>query len=123
LRTAGATFAAGWFMLRGYEVLWPLEPCRYDFVARDGTDFQRIQVKTTTYRSGRSYVANLSNSRRAGRVVYDVDELDYFFAIDADLNAYLIPFADVSGYGQIVLRGYCAYLDAERGQWLRNPTG
>lgn len=30
LRVAGSTLAAAWFMLRGHQVLWPLEPCRYD---------------------------------------------------------------------------------------------
>lgn len=30
LRTAGPSLAAAWFMLRGYQVVWSLEPCRYD---------------------------------------------------------------------------------------------
>jgi hypothetical protein len=108
-------------MLRGYEVLWPLEPCRYDLVVYDAVGFQRIQVKTATYQNAGGYVASLSNSRRAGRTVYDVDEIDSFFVIDADLNAYLIPFANVSGYWQIALRNYHDYLVAARGQWL-SPT-
>lgn len=119
LRTAGPTLAAAWFMLRGYQVVWPLEPCRYDLaVGADGA-FQRIQVKTATYRNAGSFVAQLSNSRRPGRRdLYDVDEIDSFFVIDAELNAYWIPFADVAGYGQISLRSYRHCLVSRRGQWL-----
>jgi hypothetical protein len=108
-------------MLRGYEVLWPLEPCRYDLAVRTGDTYQRVQVKTVTYSNGGCYVVGLSNSRRRGRVVYDADEVDCFFVIDAELNAYLIPFADVAGQNAVSLRGYGAYLVAERGQWLQQP--
>ena len=102
LRIAGPTLAAGWFMLRDYQVLWPLEPCRYDLAVRSDTEFQRVQVKTTSYRNAGTYVASLSNSRRAGRhVVYDVDEVDSFFVIDGELNAYLIPLAEVGGFQRI----------------------
>jgi hypothetical protein len=119
LRIAGPTLAAAWFMLHGYEVTWPLEPCRYDLIVRTSSDFQRVQVKTATYRAGGCFAAHLSNSRRPGhRDLYDVDEIDSFFVIDAELNAYWIPFADVAGYGQISLRSYRGCLVAERGQWL-----
>lgn len=122
LRTAGPTLAAGWFMLRGYQVMWPLEPCRYDLgICSDGR-FERVQVKTATFRNGGTYVASLSNSRRPGhREVYDLDEIDSFFVIDGELTAYWIPFADVSGYGQITLRSYRAYVVGERGNWVRSP--
>lgn len=53
--------------------------------------------------------------------VYDVDEIDTFFVIDAVLNAYLIPFADVAGYTQISLRRYGAYLVGTRGNWMQSP--
>jgi hypothetical protein len=122
LRIAGPTLSAAWFMLRGYEVVWPLEPCRYDLAVRTSDGFQRIQVKTATYRDGGSFAAHLSNSRRPGyRELYDIDEIDSFFVIDAELNAYWIPFADVAGYGQISLRAYRNCLVAERGQWLTPP--
>jgi hypothetical protein len=121
LRIAGAALAASWFMLRGCEVLWPLEPCRYDLAVSSGGMIQRVQVKTATFRNDGTFVATLSNSRRAGRVVYDVDEIDRFFVIDGQLNAYLIPFADVSGYQAIYLRNYRAFLVGERGNWLDEP--
>jgi hypothetical protein len=122
LRTAGSTLAAAWFMLRGYEVLWPLEPCRYDLAVRAGNGYERVQVKTVTYRSDDTYVARLANSRSSGQQVYTPDEIDCFFVIDADLNAYLIPFADVAGYQTIYLRHYEGYLVADRGQLLQQPA-
>jgi hypothetical protein len=119
LRIAGSNIAASWFLLRGYEVLWPLEPCRYDLAVRLGASFERIQVKTTTFRSGAGWIASLANSRREGHVVYGTDEIDTFFVIDAELNAYLIPLDHVAGLRTISLRAYRAYLVAETGQWLR----
>ena len=119
LRVAGPTLAAGWFMLRGYEVLWPLEPCRYDLAVRSDTKFQRVQVKTASYRNAGTYVASLSNSRREGRGIYEVDEIDSFFVVDGELNAYLIPFEEVGGFQTIYLRNYRPYLVAERGHWLQ----
>jgi hypothetical protein len=123
LRSAGPTLAAAWFMLCGYEVLWPLEPCRYDLAIRLDDAIHRVQVKTATYRNGGSFLVQLSNSRRPGhRDVYDVDEIDSFFVVDAELNAYWIPFTDVSGYGQISLRNYRGALVAEQGNWLQHGT-
>jgi hypothetical protein len=122
LRTAGNNIAASWFLLRGYEVLWPLEPCRYDLAVRLGESFERIQVKTTTFRSGATWIASLANSRREGQVVYGLDEIDSFFVIDAELNAYLIPLDRVAGRRAISLNAYRAYRVAERGQWLAGPA-
>jgi hypothetical protein len=119
LRVAGPTFAAGWFMLCGHEVLWPLEPCRYDFVVATGGAFHRVQVKTATYRSAStSAVVSISTTRRTGRAVYGIDEIDYFFVIDGELNAYVIPIAAVAGYQQIYLRRYDAFRVAAGGRWL-----
>jgi hypothetical protein len=110
---------AAWFMLRGCTVAWPLEPCRYDFVAERRGAFYRVQVKTTTHRPGPSHAVSISTTRRRGRVCYDVDEVDYFFIIDDQLNAYLIPFSVVAGSQQIHVRRYAGYRVAERGQWLK----
>ncbi len=110
--------AAAWFLLRGYEVLWPLEPCRYDLAVRANGAFYRVQVKTTTCGSGASSLASISSRGRKGRVVYEWGEVDLFFVIDADLNAFLIPLAAVGGYQLIHLQRYRTYQVAECGQWL-----
>lgn len=122
LRRAGAMLAAAWFMLRGYEIVWPLEPCRYDFLVDVGAAFFRVQVKTTTCRAGSSRPVSISATRRRGRVCYTADEIDYFFVLDGELNAYLIPIASVEGRQQLDLAAYRARIVAEHGQWLTAPA-
>jgi hypothetical protein len=101
--------AAAWFELCGYSVSWPLEPCRYDLLVwRDGRA-ERIQVKTTTVRAGRSWVVRLANQRKELHT-YDPDEIDQFFVIDGDLNHYLIPIRVVGGLTAVQLSAYEAYL-------------
>ena len=119
LRNAGPNLAAAWFLLCGMPVLWPLEPCRYDFVVQAHDTFHRIQVKTTTYGDGLTSFATMSTSSRNGRALYTEDQIDYFFVIDADFDAYLIPVAAVLGLHSISLRAYCSFRVAEGGQWLR----
>jgi hypothetical protein len=122
LRTCAANLAAAWFLLRGHEVLWPLEPCRYDFVVRAGDRFHRIQVKTTIRRTAGTSVVSLSNSRRHSHVIYSADEIDLFFVLTDSLDAYLIPLPDVSGYSTIYLSKYEKYRVAVRGQWLEKTA-
>jgi hypothetical protein len=106
LRRAGSLLAASWFALCGHDVSWPLEPCRYDLLVDFGEACQRIQVKTTTVRSGDSWTVWLSSTRPGGRVPYDPDGIDYFFVIDGDLSYYLIPVRRVGGLQAIVLSAY-----------------
>lgn len=107
LRRAGSMLAAAWFTLCGNDVSWPLEPCRYDLLVRFDA-VERIQVKTTTVRSGGSWIVWLSNSRK-GRITYDPDEIDYFFVIDGELGYYLIPVKAVGGLHAIHLSAYRHY--------------
>lgn len=109
LSRAGSMLAAAWFLLRGYDVAWPFESCRYDLLVKiDGT-VERIQVKTTITRSGESWRVSLSR----GGLPYDPDEIDYFFAIDGELHCYLIPVAAVAGMRMIHLAGYQQYQVAD----------
>jgi hypothetical protein len=50
--------AAGWLLLCGYDVSWPLEPCRYDLVAGRLDEFLRVQVKTTRVTNGNSWIVS-----------------------------------------------------------------
>lgn len=109
LPRAGSLLAASWFTLRGGEVAWPLEPCRYDLlVSRPGSPAGRIQVKTTQVRVGNTWKVYLSNTGK-GRTPYDPREIDFFFAIDGDLDCYLLPVAAVAGLHAIHLAAYRAY--------------
>lgn len=107
LRRAGSLLAGAWFTLCGHDVSWPLEPCRYDLLV-SLERVVRVQVKSTTVRSGNSWIVWLSSSRKT-RVTYDPDEIDYFFIIDGDLSYYLIPVATVGGLHAIHLSAYSQY--------------
>ena len=50
--------------------------------------------------------------------MYAPDEIDAFFVIDADLNAYLIPYEDVAGFRQIQLSRYAACRVVKRGRLI-----
>jgi hypothetical protein len=105
LPRAGSLLAAACLALSGYDISWPLEPCRYDLLAgRDGR-IVRVQVKTTRWWSAGGWVVALS-STSGGRRTYDPDDIDYFFVIDGDLEQYLIPVASVGGMHAITLSRY-----------------
>jgi hypothetical protein len=118
LRRAGPMLAAAWFTLCGYEVLWPLEPCRYDLAAAREGRCHRVQVKTTTHRAGGTAVVTLSTAGRRGRITYDTTEIDQFFVVDDELNCYLIPTPRVAGRYHIRLQRYEAYRVVSAGRLL-----
>ena len=101
--------AAAWFTLCGFAVSWPLEPCRYDLLLHRNDHYLRIQVKTTRFSSGGSWMAKLHSGGRH-RGCYDPDEIDYFFVVDGDLNYYLIPVSAVGGLSAISLSAYSAFM-------------
>lgn len=117
LRDAGPVLAATWFALRAAKIAWPLEPCRYDLLVDLQDELHRVQVKTTTG-EGEKAILLISNSRRKGRRVYTPGEVSSFFAIDAALTAYWIPYDLVAGYAQIQLGHYRHFRVVERGRLL-----
>ncbi len=108
LDRAGSLLAASWFTLCGFDVAWPLEPCRYDLIVSMESEARRVQVKTTTTRVGNTWKAYLSTSGETRRL-YDPDEIDDFFVVDGDMNFYFIPVAAVGGLYAIHLRAYDEY--------------
>lgn len=108
LRTAAGFFAAAWFTLSGYQVSWPLEPCRYDLLALRGDEVRRVQVKTTTWRHVSSWSVNVTTSGRI-KTPYDPTEVDDFFIIDGELNYYLIPISVIGGMTALQLNAYQRY--------------
>ena len=108
LSKAGSLMAAAWFELCGHSVAWPLEPCRFDLLVWRGERVERIQVKTTTVKTGASSTVWLSTTGKQRRP-YDPDEIDQFFVIDGDLEYYLIPVAAVGGLMVIQLSAYESY--------------
>lgn len=108
LRRAGPLMAAAWLTLCGHHVSWPLEPTRYDLVADLGGSLQRLQVKTTTVRSGSTWTVWLSTTRH-GRTTYATDEIDAFYVVAADQSHYLVPVTDVAGLHAISLSAYAEF--------------
>jgi len=108
LPRAGSLLAAARFALCGYDVSWPLEPCRYDLLVSKSDKSLRVQVKTTRHHANGTWVARLHTGGRS-RGAYDPDDNDYFFVIDGTLAQYLIPVAAVAGFGTIYLSAYPSY--------------
>ncbi|MBB2891752.1 group I intron-associated PD-(D/E)XK endonuclease [Flexivirga oryzae] len=107
LRRAGSLIAAAWYTLCGQDVSWPLEPCRYDLVVRDGARMRRVQVKTTTVASESGvWQVNVSTTSRRSRRIYTADEVDDFFVIDGELNFYVIPLESMVGMHGLSLSAY-----------------
>ena len=92
LPRSGSMLAAAWLTLCGYEVSWPLEPCRYDLVAAQGRRGARGSRSRRLVPLGRAAGwSALSDRRSPPQTAYDPDDIDYFFIIDGDLDYYLIP--------------------------------
>lgn len=121
LPRAGPLLAAAWFELCGHHVSWPLEPCRYDLLVWMGDTAERVQVKTTTVKQGRTWTVWISTTGQE-RATYDVDEIDTFFVIDGDFNFYLIPVSVVGGLMAIQLSAYHEYLVPRTPSHLQQPV-
>jgi PD-(D/E)XK endonuclease len=106
LRAAAPTLAAGWFAHRGYRVSFPAEPCPYDLVVDVRGILYRVQVKSATGRDATSgqWVCNLAqNPKFRKTVLYDPEDVDFFFIIDGDMNYYITPIEEVAGRGSVTL--------------------
>jgi hypothetical protein len=115
LRDAGTSVAAAWFVLRGCNAAFPLEPTVYDLLVSMPQGIKRVQVKTTTFNSKDGWLVQVgrrpySTGNRARLVPYDPDMIDFFFILDGDLTVYLIPSQVIAGRVHIVLRSYTAYI-------------
>ena len=115
LREAGASLAATWFTLCGYNVLFPIEPAVYDLVVAMRDGLSRVQVKTTTHYSKSGWLISIgrrpySIGNNLPLVPYDPDVIDYFFIIDGDLNRYLIPSRAIAGRVTLLLRAHTGYI-------------
>lgn len=115
LREAGALLVAATYVMSGSSVCWPLEPTTYDLlVTHPGASAERVQVKTTTYRTGGSWVCSVSRSRytpggRKERVAYEPSEIDVYAVVDGDLGVYLIPSGQLVGARRVSLRRFAAH--------------
>jgi hypothetical protein len=115
LRESATSIAAAWFAIRGYGCALPVEPAVHDLLVAMPEGIQRVQVKTTTYKSKDGWMVTVgrrpysigSNQRL---VPYDPELIDLFFIVDGDLTIYLIPTAVIAGRVSILLRTYKEYI-------------
>jgi len=93
----GLTDAIGWFGAHGYLVSVPLVDAQpYDLVVDDGSRLQRVQVKTTTYRSPYGiFIVTLSTGggNQSFHTHSDFDPVtsDVLYVLADDGCRYLIP--------------------------------
>ncbi len=99
----GLTDAIGWFGRQGWSVSLPLIDSQpYDLIVDDGTRLQRVQVKTTTYRS-RYGVFVVSLATRGGNQSFhtskdfDPASCELLFVLTDDEQRYLIPTSKLRG--------------------------
>jgi hypothetical protein len=113
LRAAAPTLVAAALALRGYAVLWPAEPAKFDLVAEGDGGLVRIQVKSSTWKQDGAWACKLTRSERSElgrrRAAYSSEEIDFFGCVDGDLGVYLIPVSLVEGLSVIYLRKYDAF--------------
>ena len=129
LRKAGPLLVAALLTLKHCQVSWPLEPAAYDLLVDSGEPpTLRVQVKTTTYRSGGTWVCSISRSsytaarRWAQPEVYGIEEIDYFGIVDGDIDVYFIPSALVAGRRVISLNRYRAFVIGRAPSAFEDPT-
>jgi len=128
LRDAGPMLVAGFLTLAGCRVSWPLEPAPYDLLADGPAGLQRIQVKTSTRKTGDSWQCRLTRSVYDGASGFSVPgyytpgEIDAYAIVDGDLLVYLIPFGLLCGQATIQVSRYSAFrlgMQAEDARTIR----
>jgi hypothetical protein len=95
--------------LRGLIVAKPYgDSRRYDFITDAGQRPCRVQVKSTTHRSGNGYIVN-ATSRRHSRQIYTARDIDFLIAYVIPRNAwYMVPVSKLKASTFIVYPdGHC----------------
>jgi|WetSurMetagenome_2_1015567.scaffolds.fasta_scaffold02344_17 hypothetical protein len=105
LRIAAEHFAKFFFILNGFNVLVPEVGAPYDLMVDMEDGLQKVQVKSSTCKVVNGYIFALrrtrNNSNSIRRTFYSSKDCDWFFLLDLDMNAWLIPFHLLKGKGAI----------------------
>lgn len=106
LRIAAEHFARFFFILNGFSILVPEVEASYDLVVDMEGGLQKIQVKSSTARKSHNYEFTLrrtrNNSNSIRRTLYSSKECDWFFLLNLDLNAWLIPYHLLEKKGRVI---------------------
>ena len=105
---AGMGVAIAYFSRIGVRIGIPLTDSQpYDLMIDDDGTLSRVQVRTTTVREGRSYVAGLKtvggNKSQIITKVFDPSAYEWLFVVCEDATAYLIPTTAISARYSIFL--------------------
>jgi len=93
----GLTDAIHWFGANGYSISLPLIDAQpYDLIVDDGGQLQRVQVKTTTQRSGRGhFIVQLctrgGNQSFQTTKPFDAAACDLLYVLTDDVQRFRIP--------------------------------
>lgn len=105
----GLTDAIHWFGANGYSISLPLIDAQpYDLIVDDGDRLQRVQVKTTTYRSPYGiYVVSLAtrggNQSFHTTKPFDPGSAELLYVLTDSDERYLIPTNRIRGRGAVNL--------------------
>jgi hypothetical protein len=116
----GVTDAIAWFGAAGYVVSVPLLDTQpYDLVVDGPRGLERIQVKTTTYRSPRGvFVASIATrgGNRSFHTVkyFDPDSCDAVYVLTDAGDRYLVPTVEISSRSVLHLGRKVARFRLER---------
>ena len=103
----GLSMAINYFTLNGYTISLPLNDTQwYDLIVEKDAKFQTIQCKATQTEDGE---INMQSNGGTNGSAYDNIinhlELDYIFAVNKDLECWLIPMEEIIKSG--VTRSFC----------------
>ncbi len=105
----GLTDAIHWFGVNGYSISLPLIDAQpYDLIVDDGERLQRVQVKTTTYRSPYGiYVVSLAtrggNQSFHTSKPFDPGSAELLYVLTDGDERYIIPTDRIRGRGTVNL--------------------
>lgn len=105
---AGLGMAIAWFTINGYTVSLPLTDSQdYDLVVDIDDVLGRVQVKTTTFKTGEYYRVNLRvfGGNRSGQTVkhFDNTKVEYLFVYTEAGEQYFIPSSAITTTNQLTL--------------------
>jgi hypothetical protein len=84
----------------------PAEPRPYDLAVEADGILYRVQVKSVTGKDHKSsaWICRLGqNPRYRKTVLYDPDDIDFFFIVTAADEYYIVPIEEVAGQGSVSL--------------------
>jgi hypothetical protein len=101
---AGLGAAIAHFTECGCTISIPLNDSQdYDLIIDSAGFLNKIQVKTTTFKNGETYVALLCSCNLKGKTAFDNTKVNFVFILTGDGSKYLIPATAIKAKNTISL--------------------